>query len=271
MYASGGPAPEVPLTFHRKVELEQSKVVDVPDTDYIKNSFQIISPEKSFAVYCSTPEEKERWVSTIRETIEDLLSSKRTLRLSAAVPPRRAAEVVMPQVISNYQAPVWIPDDQAIHCHSCREEFTVFRRKHHCRLCGNVICHACSANTFFIPGSSLADLRPARACDLCYRAKFNGVANSAMASKRSSFLGESAAPSSVASFSRFPFNAPRRLAELRDSFVSRDSYCSDTSTLDGGEESLVSSASSTFTRLQRVSTPGSQLTSQDAHQDGLRG
>ncbi|KAJ9079287.1 hypothetical protein DSO57_1037002 [Entomophthora muscae] len=251
VYASGGPAPEVPLTFHRKVELEQSKVVDVPDTDNIKNSFQIISPEKSFAVYCSTLDEKERWVSTIRDTIEDLLSSKRTLRLSAAIPPRRAAEVVLPQVISNYQAPVWIPDDQAIHCHTCREEFTVFRRKHHCRLCGNVICHACSANTFYIPGSSLADLRPARACDLCYRAKFNGVINSSLVSKRSSFLGDSTVPSSVASFSRFPFNAPRRLVELRDSFVSRDSYCSDTA-FDAGDESLVSSASSTFSRLQRM-------------------
>ncbi|KAI0241670.1 hypothetical protein L0F63_005098 [Massospora cicadina] len=247
VYASGGPAPEVPLLFHRKVELEQSKVVDVDDNCApIKNSFQIISPEKSFAVYCDTPEEKARWVAAIRDTIEDLISSKRTLRLSAAGPPRRAAEVALPQVIANYQAPVWIPDDQAVHCHTCREEFTVFRRKHHCRLCGNVVCHACSANTFFIPGSSMADLRSARACDRCYRTKFPGA-------KRCSLWGEGVAPASATPPARFPFNAPRRLVELRDSFVSRDSYYGDAPTLIGEEKVATTSTIVRFQRLRSIS------------------
>ena len=39
----------------------------------------------------------------------------------------------------------WIDDSLAINCHVCKRRFhKVFRRKHHCRACGNVICTLCS-------------------------------------------------------------------------------------------------------------------------------
>jgi hypothetical protein len=30
----------------------------------------------------------------------------------------------------------WMPDEQCKECYKCRKQFTVFRRKHHCRFCG---------------------------------------------------------------------------------------------------------------------------------------
>ncbi|KAI9291816.1 Dbl homology domain-containing protein [Neoconidiobolus thromboides FSU 785] len=247
IYGSGNPDSDSTLVFHRKVDLEVVKIVDVPDTDNIKNLFQIISQEKSFAAYCDTIKEKQSWLDAFNTTIKELHSNKKTLKLDTNSI-RQKKEIILPLVVKDYSAPVWIPDDQAIDCHCCKEEFTVFKRKHHCRLCGNVVCHTCSNNTFFIPGQSLVDHRPARACDKCYKLKFKGENppphTSLSALKRYSFLGTGSTSSTSTSNSdlstsspifppaRFPFNAPKRLVELRETINnSRDSYFSDSSSL----------------------------------------
>ncbi|KAJ1660931.1 hypothetical protein IWQ61_000192 [Dispira simplex] len=72
-----------------------------------------------------------------------------------------------PRVVENYNAPVWVPDEQAVRCLICYEEFNLFRRKHHCRACGNVVCHYCSTKTIVIPGSWESEDKEARACDQC--------------------------------------------------------------------------------------------------------
>lgn len=38
----------------------------------------------------------------------------------------------------------WVPDTQVKQCHVCGQIFSVINRKHHCRLCGQVICSSCS-------------------------------------------------------------------------------------------------------------------------------
>lgn len=43
----------------------------------------------------------------------------------------------------------WMPDQLCKICYACETPFTVFRRRHHCRLCGQVFCNTCSA--FFLP------------------------------------------------------------------------------------------------------------------------
>lgn len=49
------------------------------------------------------------------------------------------------KVHEDYRAPVWVPDSRAERCMRCREPFAMWRRRHHCRLCGDVLCYACSA------------------------------------------------------------------------------------------------------------------------------
>eukprot|EP01047_Picozoa_sp_COSAG01_P121159 COSAG01_NODE_49934_length_368_cov_0.509294_1_plen_59_part_01 len=38
----------------------------------------------------------------------------------------------------------WVPDSQAPQCNECKAEFTLFLRRHHCPLCGNVFCERCA-------------------------------------------------------------------------------------------------------------------------------
>mmetsp|Transcript_25134 Transcript_25134/g.36950 ORF Transcript_25134/g.36950 Transcript_25134/m.36950 type:complete len:580 (-) Transcript_25134:161-1900(-) len=41
-------------------------------------------------------------------------------------------------------APAWAPDDSAMACTGCSRTFTVFRRRHHCRRCGQLFCNVCA-------------------------------------------------------------------------------------------------------------------------------
>ncbi|KAF2882827.1 hypothetical protein ILUMI_23339 [Ignelater luminosus] len=41
------------------------------------------------------------------------------------------------------QAPLWIPDSEALNCLHCDSKFTVIKRRHHCRACGLVLCSKC--------------------------------------------------------------------------------------------------------------------------------
>lgn len=62
----------------------------------------------------------------------------------------------------------WIRDDEASHCMCCRRSvFTILTRRHHCRQCGRVVCHACSTKRIAIV-ALYSDVL-VRACDDCYR------------------------------------------------------------------------------------------------------
>lgn len=38
----------------------------------------------------------------------------------------------------------WTPDESASSCHCCQSNFSMTKRKHHCRSCGEVVCKNCS-------------------------------------------------------------------------------------------------------------------------------
>lgn len=39
---------------------------------------------------------------------------------------------------------IWRPDETATQCFDCSRQFMLFRRRHHCRVCGNVFCGDCT-------------------------------------------------------------------------------------------------------------------------------
>lgn len=47
-------------------------------------------------------------------------------------------------VYEDYSAPIWVPNNRTDRCMRCQETFAIWRRRHHCRLCGDVVCWACS-------------------------------------------------------------------------------------------------------------------------------
>lgn len=58
----------------------------------------------------------------------------------------------------------WKNDKQIKSCALCQQSFSVTRRKHHCRLCGNVFCQTCSDNKMELASSA----KPVRVCDTCH-------------------------------------------------------------------------------------------------------
>ena len=59
----------------------------------------------------------------------------------------------------------WTNDGDTSSCELCKKNWTLMRRRHHCRFCGIVVCAACSGNTLDSPDAS----GPQRACTTCYQ------------------------------------------------------------------------------------------------------
>eukprot|EP00602_Paraphysomonas_sp_CaronLab_P009360 CAMPEP_0185038048 /NCGR_PEP_ID=MMETSP1103-20130426/33223_1 /TAXON_ID=36769 /ORGANISM="Paraphysomonas bandaiensis, Strain Caron Lab Isolate" /LENGTH=1645 /DNA_ID=CAMNT_0027576313 /DNA_START=45 /DNA_END=4979 /DNA_ORIENTATION=+ len=59
----------------------------------------------------------------------------------------------------------WMPDKLCKICYSCEVPFTMYRRRHHCRMCGQVFCNPCSS--FYIELES-GTQGPVRSCRLCF-------------------------------------------------------------------------------------------------------
>ena len=58
----------------------------------------------------------------------------------------------------------WMRDENARDCFYCGEPFSTFRRKHHCRLCGQIFDNKC---TSLVPGSRLGQANSVRVCKQC--------------------------------------------------------------------------------------------------------
>ncbi|XP_073711341.1 1-phosphatidylinositol 3-phosphate 5-kinase isoform X5 [Misgurnus anguillicaudatus] len=77
----------------------------------------------------------------------------------------------------------WMPDSQCKECYDCNEKFTTFRRRHHCRLCGQIFCSRCCNQE--IPGKFMGYTGDLRACTYCRK-----IALSYAHSTDSSSIGE---------------------------------------------------------------------------------
>ncbi|XP_074643233.1 lateral signaling target protein 2 homolog [Tubulanus polymorphus] len=64
------------------------------------------------------------------------------------------------------EPPTWVPDEVCQSCSTCKDLFTLVRRRHHCRNCGKIFCSRCSAN--FIPLPHYGHMKPVRVCNHCF-------------------------------------------------------------------------------------------------------
>mmetsp|Transcript_32095 Transcript_32095/g.37728 ORF Transcript_32095/g.37728 Transcript_32095/m.37728 type:complete len:231 (-) Transcript_32095:49-741(-) len=64
----------------------------------------------------------------------------------------------------------WVFDDESPACMRCDREFSMLRRRHHCRKCGLLVCHMCSNYSLPIQG-----LKPGfhRVCEDCFHMEQN--------------------------------------------------------------------------------------------------
>ncbi|WFD07082.1 hypothetical protein MVES1_002438 [Malassezia vespertilionis] len=159
-------------------------------TPTLRHRLDVHSPQCSFSLYAPTHASKEEWITAIREAqaecsaavrslhtphqAESILASRPSSTSSSAFSTTSSetwpAEVLdCPLLPEQYSAPIWIPDSLALHCTRCCDAFTVWRRKHHCRLCGQVFCHACSNMLFRIDAAKPICMR---ACTACFTSTF---------------------------------------------------------------------------------------------------
>ncbi|XVF35214.1 hypothetical protein REPUB_Repub18cG0126200 [Reevesia pubescens] len=80
----------------------------------------------------------------------------------------------------NVSRDFWMPDQSCRVCYACDSQFTVFNRRHHCRLCGRVFCAKCTANSVPSPSdeprAGREDWERIRVCNYCFKQWEQGIA-----------------------------------------------------------------------------------------------
>jgi hypothetical protein len=66
----------------------------------------------------------------------------------------------------NQFAAPWMSDKASKKCMRCGAKFTLLRRRHHCRLCGDLLCDKCSSRRIKSLGEEASSVE-IRACDRC--------------------------------------------------------------------------------------------------------
>lgn len=124
------------LKLNRMMSVDASfEVIDEPSSEG-RYPFQIRSQEKSFTVLADSHEDKVEWLIHLTECIQEF--KNRTTKYvwftacylvltDRGSPRTRAMSVVMDA------APVWQPNSLSNSCSVCFAEFSMFRRRHHCR------------------------------------------------------------------------------------------------------------------------------------------
>ncbi|KAB7502061.1 Pleckstrin homology domain-containing family F member 2, partial [Armadillidium nasatum] len=106
-----------------------------------------------------TREEKEAWLSTLFQAISEILRKKSSLRLAF-----HSAHKSVQDPDLGLKQPILIRTDSVTKCMNCGLQFSVVRRKHHCRACGSVVCSKCSNFKTSLPCEGGKNVRVCRSC-----------------------------------------------------------------------------------------------------------
>jgi hypothetical protein len=102
-----------------------------------------------------------------RSSTSPLITTPAVSAESVSPPPVAEGPVVSQQ---NVIAPrPWMPDELVNRCHSCDLNFTAVRRRHHCRVCGQIFCNACSDNYLDRSLMGFEGHEVIRVCNFCLR------------------------------------------------------------------------------------------------------
>ncbi|KAJ7951437.1 1-phosphatidylinositol-3-phosphate 5-kinase [Quillaja saponaria] len=79
---------------------------------------------------------------------------------------------------ANVSRDFWMPDQSCRVCYECDSQFTIFNRRHHCRLCGRVFCGKCTENSVPAPSTdqrNWEDREKIRVCNYCFKQWEQGI------------------------------------------------------------------------------------------------
>lgn len=102
---------------------------------------------------------------------------------------------------ANVSRDFWMPDQSCRVCYECDSQFTVFNRRHHCRLCGRVFCAKCTAHSIpILSEESKSDREESeriRVCNYCFRQWEQGLVTDNHEAGGASSPGLSPSPSAI--------------------------------------------------------------------------
>lgn len=162
-----------------KQRIEFVRVTDLRNNGKNRHAFAIMGRPKSFVVMASSRAEKRKWVEALDGCCEARLerqqASERLRRAAVCAEKRSDDGANSPlrrgngtQSNEHRAAPLWIPDRWSACCMVCAEKFgTYFRRRHHCRNCGRLVCHSCSSSERLLVHVDKEN--PVRICDTCVK------------------------------------------------------------------------------------------------------
>ncbi|MES1911396.1 MAG: hypothetical protein MHM6MM_003831, partial [Cercozoa sp. M6MM] len=64
---------------------------------------------------------------------------------------------------------LWVPDDFASQCAACTAPFSFWRRKSHCRLCGQLFCAKCVEKRLLLAHLNYPPNQKQKVCDSCFK------------------------------------------------------------------------------------------------------
>ncbi|XP_063407812.1 FYVE, RhoGEF and PH domain-containing protein 6-like isoform X3 [Mytilus trossulus] len=135
--------------------------ITLPASKEYNTEFNIVTVQRSFTVEASSEKDRDEWVTSLKNTIDDYTQRKNTFETVRA----GNQSFYDKDFVLGSKAPIWIPDARVTMCMLCTCEFSVAWRRHHCRSCGRVICSTCSDNR--APLEYLRN-KPARVCNECF-------------------------------------------------------------------------------------------------------
>lgn len=177
--------------FSRRIALQELFVdilpAEIRPSGVVRHLWQLSTQAKSFRAYCNSHAEAQAWIDAIQaakweycnsrvRVPEHVISSTINIRRCKAPSGSRrpgidilsrafwAVDEVEYPILRGRLAPIWMEDSAALDCQICHAQFTFLKGRHHCRICGLLVCAACSGKRFMTSTRSSAY----RACDSCH-------------------------------------------------------------------------------------------------------
>lgn len=149
-----------------KVEMDlYGMEVKTEDEDLeVENAFRIISKQRVMDFTAPNAEARETFVNKLQETVDELASKRESYRRA------RNIEVLKEGDLGK-KAPTWVRDEAVSMCMLCDVMFTRFRRRHHCRACGRVVCGNCSG---YKAALEFKNGKLEKVCEVCHRILVKG-------------------------------------------------------------------------------------------------
>ena len=137
----------------------------LPDLDYSFLTHSYDGAEMEYAIVAEEISDTHMKVTCLCQTANVTL---RTIALSMVTDTLTEFEdtVVTARLSRKEMAVQWVQDHERLRCRQCCGAFSAFRRRHHCRICGEIVCSSCSSirKALLKNGVGIAKMRVCKAC-----------------------------------------------------------------------------------------------------------